>query len=143
VLVLGFDLRAFRTGDPRWCSYRQAQEQGWHVRAGEKGTTIFYTNTVDINDEQNSEDKKTVRFFKYSSVFHLSQMDGAPPFKAPTIEEAPWRSHEATEIILQRSGATIRIGGDRAFYSSGAWSRSLAITCSRSIVFTLLKQLFF
>ena len=26
--------------DPRWMTYRQAQAQGWQVRAGEKGTQI-------------------------------------------------------------------------------------------------------
>src|SRR5439155_23325873 len=28
--------------DPRWMSYKQAQEQGWQVRKGEKGTQIEY-----------------------------------------------------------------------------------------------------
>ena len=35
----------------------------------------------------------------------------------PTIEEAPWRAPEAAEIILANSGAVVRIGGERAFYS--------------------------
>ena len=26
--------------DPRWMTYKQAQAQGWQVRAGEKGTQI-------------------------------------------------------------------------------------------------------
>src|SRR5438105_13790848 len=28
--------------DPRWMTYRQAQEKGWQVREGEKGTAIEY-----------------------------------------------------------------------------------------------------
>src|SRR5262245_49355774 len=28
--------------DPRWMTYRQAQENGWQVREGEKGTAIEY-----------------------------------------------------------------------------------------------------
>ena len=39
------------------------------------------------------------------------------PYKAPGIEEAPWTRPEAADIILKNSGAVIRIGGDRAFYS--------------------------
>jgi antirestriction protein ArdC len=32
-------------GDPRWCSYRQAETRGWQVRHGERGTPIcFYTS---------------------------------------------------------------------------------------------------
>jgi antirestriction protein ArdC len=51
------------------------------------------------------------------SLFHASQIDGIPDYVSPTIEEAPWRAPEAAEIILANSGAVVRIGGDRAFYS--------------------------
>jgi antirestriction protein ArdC len=40
-----------------------------------------------------------------------------PYYVPPTIEEAPWRAPEAAEIILTNSGAVVRFGGDRAFYS--------------------------
>jgi len=40
-----------------------------------------------------------------------------PPYKTPTAEEAPWTRPEAADVILQNSGAVIRIGGDKAFYS--------------------------
>src|SRR4029077_8844722 len=33
-------LMASDYSDPRWMTYRQAQAQGWQVRAGEKGTQI-------------------------------------------------------------------------------------------------------
>ena len=30
-------------GDPRWCTFEQAKEKGWHVKPGEKGTKVeFY-----------------------------------------------------------------------------------------------------
>src|ERR1700688_3882558 len=41
VLILGMDLRAFQSGDPRWMTYQQAHEKDWQVRKGEKSTTIF------------------------------------------------------------------------------------------------------
>ena len=38
VLILGMDMRAFATGDPRWMTYHQARgKSGWQVRKGEKG----------------------------------------------------------------------------------------------------------
>jgi antirestriction protein ArdC len=52
-------------------------------------------------------------------VFHASQIEGIPEFKPPGIDEAPWRRPEAADVILNNSGAVIRIGGDRAFYSPG------------------------
>ena len=51
------------------------------------------------------------------TLFHASQIDGIPAYVPPTIAEAPWRAPEAAEIILANSGAVVRIGGDRAFYS--------------------------
>jgi antirestriction protein ArdC len=36
---------------------------------------------------------------------------------APGVEDATWTRSEASDIILKNSGAVIRIGGDRAFYS--------------------------
>ena len=29
-------------GDPRWVTYKQASDNGWQVRGGEKGTQIEY-----------------------------------------------------------------------------------------------------
>jgi len=52
-------------------------------------------------------------------LFHASQIAGIPDYVPPTVAEAPWRAPEAAEIILANSGAVVRIGGDRAFYSPG------------------------
>ncbi len=48
---------------------------------------------------------------------NASQIDGVPAYKAPAVDEAPWTRPEASEIIFRNSGAVVRIGGDRAFYS--------------------------
>ena len=45
------------------------------------------------------------------------QIEGIPAYKPPSIEEAPWTRPEAADIILKNSGAVVRTGGDRAFYS--------------------------
>lgn len=117
VLILGMDMRAFQSGDPRWMTYQQAQEKKWQVRKGEHSTTIFFAKPYEIEDEDSEDGRKTVRVLKHYAVFHASQIDGIPPYKAPGVEEAPWTRPEAADIILRNSGAVIRIGGDRAFYS--------------------------
>jgi antirestriction protein ArdC len=117
VLILGMDMRAFQSGDPRWMTYQQAQEKKWQVRKAEKSTTIFFAKRYDIEDEDGDDGKKTVRVLKHYAVFHASQIDGIPAYKAPGFEEAPWTRPEAADIILKNSGAVVRIGGDRAFYS--------------------------
>jgi antirestriction protein ArdC len=117
VLILGMDLRAFQSGDPRWMTYQQALEKKWQVRKGEKSTTIFFSKLYEVEDDQTEDGKKTVRVLKHYSVFHASQVDGVPAYKAPTVEETPWTRPEAADIILKNSGAIVRTGGDRAFYS--------------------------
>ena len=60
---------------------------------------------------------KRIPLLRAFSLFHASQIDGIPDYVPPTIAEAPWRAPEAAEIILANSGAVVRIGGERAFYS--------------------------
>jgi antirestriction protein ArdC len=117
VLILGMDMRAFESGDPRWMTYQQAHEKHWQVRKGEKATTIFFAKPCEVEDDETDDGRKTVRVLKHYAVFHASQIDGIPAYNAPGVEEAPWTRPESTDIILKNSGATIRIGGDRAFYS--------------------------
>jgi antirestriction protein ArdC len=122
VLILACSILAFATADPRWCTYHQAQEKKWQVRKGEKATTIFFTKQYQGRDKEQpgddaDEDGKPIRVLKHYSVFHASQIDGIPPYKAPGIDEAPWTRPDAADLILKNSGAVIRIGGDRAFYS--------------------------
>jgi antirestriction protein ArdC len=119
VLALGMHPLAFQTGDPRFCSYLQAQEKSWQVRKGEKSCTVWFTKRYSVKDKDADEDdaSKEVRVLKHYSVFHLSQMDGPPPYRPPPIEESPWQSDEATQIIMKNSGVKVNIGGDRAFFS--------------------------
>lgn len=117
VLILGMDMRAFQAGDPRWMTYQQAHEKNWQVRKGEKATTIFFTKPYEVEDDEARDAKKQVRVLKHYAVFHASQIEGLSAYKPPTVEEAPWTRPEAAAIILRNSGALIRIGGDRAFYS--------------------------
>ena len=117
VLVLGMDMRAFQTGDPRWCTYKQAQDQGWQVRRGEKSTTVFFYKRHQVEDENAKHGTRTIPVLKTFNVFHASQLDGIPPYAAPTIDAAPRARPEAADAILKQSGAKITVGGDRAFYS--------------------------
>jgi antirestriction protein ArdC len=117
VLILGMDMRAFQSGDPRWMTYQQALEKEWQVRKGEKATTIFFTKPYEVGDDGTEDGRKTIRVLKHYAVFHASQIEGIPDYKAPNVEDAPWTRPEAADIILKNSGVLVRIGGDRAFYS--------------------------
>ena len=98
-------------------TYQQAQEKKWQVRKGEKSTTIFFYKPLSVEDEKAEDKTKIIPILKHHAVFHASQIDGIPPHVTPTVEEAPWTRPDAADIILKNSGAVIRAGGDRAFYS--------------------------
>ena len=125
VLTLGMSSLAFTSGDPRWATYKQAEDRGWQVRKGERGTTGYFFKKLELRDDKGNGsgpdgDEDSVRripLLRAFTLFHASQIDGIPDFVPPTIEEAPWRAPEAAEIIVANSGAVIRYGGERAFYS--------------------------
>jgi antirestriction protein ArdC len=118
-LILGMDPRAFASGDPRWCSFNQAKDKGWSVRKSEKATTVFFYKKIEVEDAAAKDGKKEVPVLRAYAVFHASQIEGIPAYKPPGIAEAPWRRPEAADIILRNSGAVVRIGGEKAFYSPG------------------------
>ena len=121
VLTLGMSALAFSSGDPRWATYKQAAEQGWQVRRGEHGMTGYFFKRLEVHDDSRGDDDedavRRIPLLRAFTLFHASQIDGIPPYAAPTLAEAPWHAPEASEIILANSGAVLRFGGERAFYS--------------------------
>jgi antirestriction protein ArdC len=117
-LLLGLAQATRFDNDPRWCSYRQAQTRGWQVRAGERGSTVvFYKRVIKEVDAGNGGDLSFFQLLRFSTVFHLSQMDNAPAYVQPTLDDVPWQTPEAIEVIMENSAADIRFGGGQAFYS--------------------------
>ena len=78
VLILGMDMRAFQSGDPRWMTCQQAQGKDWQVRKGERSTTIFFTKPYEVEDADSDDGRKMIRVLKHYAVFHASQIDGVP-----------------------------------------------------------------
>jgi antirestriction protein ArdC len=114
--------------DPRWMTYKQAAEQGWQVRKGEKGTQIEFwdvkpesktakTRTDDAQEPKTEDQPDDHRLIhRIYTVFNARQIDGIPPY-APK-EAKPFEAVEAGERILSSSGARIAHDqADRAFYS--------------------------
>lgn len=103
--------------DYRWMTYKQAQEKGWQVRRGEKGTHIAYFKSYDkeVEGKDGTEIQKRLALKSYT-VFNAEQVDGVealPP--TPTFE---WTPIEKGEEILRMSKATINhIDKGRACYS--------------------------
>ncbi len=117
--------------DPRWMTYKQASEQGWQVRRGEKGTQIEFWDVKTQPDgskqagqtpeaPKGSEEGKNGEpgqrlIHRVYTVFNARQIEGIPALN-PVVRE-PFEVAEAGERILKNSGAKISHDqADRAFY---------------------------
>jgi len=113
--------------DPRWMTYRQAQENGWQVRKGEKGTSIEFWQFPSPKDRDSKEvpsadaDDKTngsAPLHRLYTVFNATQIDGVEKWQAKVRPE--WEVVQNGENILAGAGARIAHDQqDRAFYSKG------------------------
>ena len=93
--------------DHRFVTYKQAQENGWQVRKGEKGTFISFFAPV-TKEEENSKGElvtKTHYAARGYTVFNAQQVDGMPDL--PPAETFEWDPVELGEKILASSGAII------------------------------------
>lgn len=95
--------------DPRWMTYRQAQEAGAQVKEGEKGTPIIYwkfgEEQVVPGEGENLvkvELERPRSFISY--VFNGEQIEVFPPFLAEKPREC---DVVRAEKLLKASGATI------------------------------------
>lgn len=113
--------------DPRWATYKQAQEQGWQVKRGERGTPIEYWEQVrkPVSEERRAEleaegkeppkDERKLIHRTYT-VFHASQIEGIPPLEREN-REVPAR-HELAEQVARSVGAEVQQSRNgQAYYS--------------------------
>ena len=108
---------------PIWMTYRQAGELGGQVRKGEHGSLVVFANRftrTETNDKGEGIERE-IPFMKGYTVFCVEQIDGLPAhYYAPPPNPLPLsRRIEKAEAFMTATGATIRYGGDRAYYAPG------------------------
>ncbi|HVJ35176.1 MAG TPA: zincin-like metallopeptidase domain-containing protein [Terriglobia bacterium] len=105
-----------------WMTYKQATELGGQVRKGEKAQHIVYANSYSKTETgtDGEETERNVSFLRSYAVFNADQIESLPAHYYPTPATAH-RNEEArrevAEAFAKASGADIRHGGDRAFYT--------------------------
>lgn len=105
--------------DPRWCTYKQAQEQGWQVIRGEKATVVEYWQWDKV--EKDAAGKSvTVKLEQprvyYAHVFNLQQMRNAPTMEQQLTHE--WQPEEQADWIIKNANPKIiHDQQNQAFYS--------------------------
>lgn len=122
ILLLWAAASAKGYASPAWLTFRQAQHIGGSVRKGERGTAIVYASSTK-KTEKNEEDveiKKTIHFLRFYFVFNVEQSVGIPDaLYAIPKSTPPDERLEQAETFISRIGATIRHGGDSAYYDPG------------------------
>lgn len=105
-----------------WATYNQWQGLGGQVRRGEKSVTgILYKPVTkkSINDD-GEEEVNSYGLLRTFSLFHVSQVDGDlekfRDTKKPETVTA-FEDFSPAEEVFSATGADVRLGGDRAYYS--------------------------
>ncbi len=124
VLMLWADSVEKGYSAPIWITFKQAQELGGHVRKGESGSLVVYASTfskTETDTGSGAEVERDIPFLKGYTVFNAEQVEGLPPhFYAPAQAPLdPVQRIGRAEEFFSATGADIRHGGNRAFYSYG------------------------
>ena len=106
-----------------WLTFRQALGMGGNVRKGERGTTVVFADRFIPDQErtrarERGDEPNAIPFLKRFTVFNVAQCDGLPDDLAiipPPVPEGLILPE--VEALIRASGADLRLGGDRAFYS--------------------------
>jgi antirestriction protein ArdC len=107
---------------PIWMTFKQALEFNAHVRKGEQGSLVVYADKIiraETDADTGEESERAIPFMKGYSVFNVEQIDGLPErfyAKAEPRGETVQRI-ERVESFFAATGAVVRHGGNRAYYS--------------------------
>jgi antirestriction protein ArdC len=110
---------------PIWMTFRQASELNAHVRKGEKGSLVVYANAITRTerDEKTGEGvEREIPYMKGYTVFNVEQIGGLPEiyYAKATLSRDPVARIEHAEAFFGSLGATIKHGGNRAYYGQEA-----------------------
>ncbi|MEG2684722.1 MAG: ArdC-like ssDNA-binding domain-containing protein, partial [Erysipelotrichaceae bacterium] len=116
--------------DPRWMTFKQANNAGYRIIKGSKGHSVFSFTFVNYETKETlslSEYKKldTPNKQKYHAtsktytVFNGQQIDGIPKLEAKKfiVKFENEKAEAFTDTLLKNIKLTVAETGDRAFYN--------------------------
>ena len=122
VLSLWASAMAQNFAAPIWMTFKQAAELDAHIRKGEKGSLVVYADSItrkETDEKTGGEVDREIPFLKGYTVFNVEQIEGLPEVYyakvTPTLDTVARIEH--ADRFFAALGATIRYGGNRAFYS--------------------------
>jgi len=112
-LLLGMGSMAKGYTNPAWATFKQWQESGANVKAGEKATHIVFFKPVKTTDKVTGKDSGYCVIKGYA-VFNVEQTD--MQIIPSVIPESAFNPMPDCENRIIKTGASISHGGDAAFY---------------------------
>jgi antirestriction protein ArdC len=107
----------------RWMTYRQALELGGHVRKGEHGSLVVFADLFKKTEEGEGgeEIERQIPYLKGYTVFNVDQIEELPEgyYDRPQVRGDRMLLIEQAEKFFKATGATVRHGGNKAFYAPG------------------------
>lgn len=115
--------------DPRWCTYKQAQDNGWQVQKGAKSCKVEYWAYYDAKQKKLLSWQEVRELLKADpeyhqnlqlrsrvySVFNAAQIDGIPALERNQTSIGAIRTQRDT--LIRNMGVGYQEQGSQAFYS--------------------------
>ena len=118
-LILGMNNAIKGYSTPFYGSFKQWQDLGGTVKKGEKGTKIVFYKQVtgEKTTESGSNEQFAYACLKSYYVFNADQVEGIEISKPVEIDSRVFNPQPALDDRILKTGATVRHGGNSAFYS--------------------------
>ena len=114
-LLLSIEASSKGYKDPRWLTFKQAQNLGGHVKKGEKSVPIVFWKIVEVEKMDEEKGELVTESFpiaKYFRVFNVEQCKG---LKLEPLKENKINIDDFTQKLLKLP--KIQWGGNTASYS--------------------------
>ena len=118
IFLLGMQGRASKY----WLTFKQANQLGGHVRAGEKASTVTFWNVGEEKLNANTGKMSKPFLLRYYSVFNATQIEGLEKLKLGSASE-PVPNIDACEAIVSGMPNPPRFEA-----SNAAWYRPMSDT---------------
>lgn len=113
--------------DPRFATFNQIKNAGWHLQKGAQGVKVEYWMPIDPKDKKamswdayarlsEQEKEKVYIRAKYFHVFNAKDIEGIPPLPEPDLKDGITADQLIDKISENMGVEIINDGGNRSFY---------------------------
>ena len=121
VVLLWIAMEDAMHADARWLTFKQAKQEGGHVRKGERGTPVVFWRFVhkqETNAETGELEDRSFGVCRTFTVFNVAQCDGLEHLAPASARAAA--APGVAERLAAHVGAKVTVGGTVAGYAPKA-----------------------